>query len=74
MDILAKLNEKIDGLLKRYEELKKENENLKLEIENLKSLVEEKELETLQCKENLALKELELEEILSKIEAIFEKW
>jgi len=73
MDILAKLNEKIDSLLKNYEELKKENENLKLEIENYKNSLEEKESALLECQENMALKELELEEVLSKIEQILGK-
>jgi len=73
MDLLAKLNEKIDGLLKRYEELTKENEELKNELENTKSKLEEKEVELLECKENMALKELELEEVVGKIEAILGK-
>ena len=73
MDILAKLNEKINGLLKRYNSLKEENENLKLEYENIKALLEEKDLELLKCKEEIALKELEAEEILTKIETIIEK-
>ena len=73
MDILAKLNERIETLLKKYEELQKENEELKIELENTKNKLEEKDAELLECKENMALKELELEEVLSKIEAILGK-
>jgi len=73
MDLLAKLNEKIDNLLKNYEELKKENENLKLELENTKEKLAKTETELLECRENMALKELELEEVVGKIEAILGK-
>ena len=73
MDLLTKLNEKIDSLLKKYEELIKENEELKNELENTKNKLEEKEAELLECKEAMALKELELEEVLAKIENILGK-
>jgi len=73
MDLLTKLNEKIDNLLKNYEELQKENENLKLKLENNKELLAQKDTELLECKEQMALKELELEEVISKIEAILGK-
>ena len=68
MDILVKLSEKIDELLEKYEKLQRENNELKVEISNLKNLLEEKDLELLKCKEDMALKELEIEEILAKIE------
>jgi len=73
MDLLSKLNEKIDNLLKNYEELQKENENLKLALENNKELLAQKDSELLECKEQMALKEIELEEVVSKIEAILGK-
>ncbi len=73
MDLLTKLNEKIETLLKKYEEIQKENEELKIELENTKNILEEKDSELLECKEQMALKELELEEVLSKIEAILGK-
>ncbi|WP_456469856.1 hypothetical protein [Caminibacter sp.] len=73
MDLLSKLNEKIDGLIKKYEALQEENAKLNNELSNLKNTLEEKELELLECKENMALKELELEEVLAKIEAILGK-
>ena len=73
MDILAKLNEKIDFLLKAYEEVKAENEALKNELENTKEALAQKEASLLECQEAMALKEIELEEVLSKIEAILGK-
>ncbi len=73
MDILAKLNEKIENLIKKYESLQKENENLKIELQNTKQALEEKDAKLLECQEQMALKELELEEVLSKIEAILGK-
>ncbi|WP_024790103.1 hypothetical protein [Lebetimonas sp. JH292] len=73
MDLLTKLNEKIDGLLQKYEELTKENENLKLELDNIKEKLTKTESELLECRENMALKELELEEVVGKIEAILAK-
>ncbi len=73
MDLLAKLNEKIENLISNYETLQKENNELKTELENTKNSLEGKEVELLECKENMALKELELEEVVAKIEAILGK-
>ncbi|GAB6045176.1 hypothetical protein JCM11957_07740 [Caminibacter profundus] len=73
MDLLAKLNEKIEDLIKNYESLKEENEKLKLDLQNTKQQLEEKEASLLECQEAMALKELELEEVLAKIEAILGK-
>ncbi|MEO1928473.1 MAG: hypothetical protein ABGX26_07275 [Nautiliaceae bacterium] len=73
MDLLTKLNEKIDTLLTKYAELEKENENLKIELKNTQELLAQKESELLECQENMALKELELEEVVAKIETIIGK-
>ncbi|NPA12060.1 MAG: hypothetical protein GXO62_07445 [Epsilonproteobacteria bacterium] len=73
MDLLAKLNEKIETLLKNYEELQSENARLNNELNLIRETLEEKEVELLECKENMALKELELEEVLAKIESIIGK-
>jgi len=71
--LLAKLNEKIEDFVKNYESLKEENEKLKLDLQNTKQQLEEKEASLLECQEAMALKELELEEVLAKIEAILGK-
>ncbi len=73
MDLLSKLNDKIDGLIKKYEMLQEENAKLNTEISNLKHELEEKDLELMECKEQMAFKEVELEEVLSKIEFILGK-
>ena len=67
MSILTKLNEKIDSLLKAYEEIKSENEALKSELENIKAALAQKEASLLECEEGMALKEIELEEVLVKL-------
>jgi cell division protein ZapB len=73
MDLLAKLNEKIEGLIQKYEEAVKENEKLSTEIANLKQELEQKDSELMECKEQMALKEIELEEVVAKIESILGK-
>jgi cell division protein ZapB len=72
-DILTLLNEKIDGLLSKYNEATKKVEELETEVANLTSKKEELETENAELQENLALKDLELEEIVGKIEAILGK-
>jgi len=72
-DILTLLNEKIDGLLSKYEESNKKITELETEIANLKNKKEELETENAELKETLALKDLELEEIVGKIETILGK-
>jgi len=72
-DILTLLNEKIDGLLNKYSEATKKIEELEIEVLNLKNKKEELESQNAELQENLALKDLELEEIVGKIEAILGK-
>jgi len=72
-DILTLLNEKIDGLLNKYSEATKKIEELEIEVLNLKNKKEELESQNAELQENLVLKDLELEEIVGKIEAILGK-
>jgi len=72
-DILTLLNEKIDGLLSKYEEASKKVEEFMIEINNLKQEKEVIVKENEELKEALALKDLELEEIVGKIESILGK-
>jgi len=72
-DILSLLNEKIDSLLNKYAEAEKKILELETELNNVKEKNEELETNNFELKENLALKDLELEEILGKIEAIIGK-
>jgi len=72
-DILTLLNEKIDGLLAKYEEASKKAEELEVELNNIKQEKEVLNSENEQLKETIALKDLELEEIVGKIESILGK-
>ena len=72
-DILTLLNEKIDGLLSKYDEANKKIVSLETEILNLKEQKEELESKNAELQESLALKDLELEEIVGKIESILGK-
>jgi len=72
-DILSLLNEKIDGLLAKYENATKKVEELEGEVTNLTSKKDELETQNAELQETLALKDLELEEIVGKIESILGK-
>ena len=72
-DVLSLLNEKIDGLLAKYEEATKQIEELKTEVSNLEQKNDELQKENEELKEAIALKDLELEEIVGKIETILGK-
>ena len=69
-DLLTILNDKIDGVLKKYNEMEKRVEELELEKLNLENQNNELQTEILELKESLGLKDLELEEIVGKIESI----
>ena len=73
MDVLSLLNEKIDNLLAKYNEATKKIEALQNEMANLNAKKEELDAENSELKETLALKDLELEEIVGKIESILGK-
>ena len=73
MDVLSLLNEKIDNLLAKYNEATKKIEELQNEVANLSAKKDELEKNNAELQETLALKDLELEEIVGKIEAILGK-
>ena len=73
MDLLSLLNEKIDNLLNRYNEAIKKIDELETEIANQKAQNEQLQNENAQLQETIALKDLELEEIVGKIESILGK-
>ena len=68
--VLEKLNEKIDALLKNYESLKEENEQLRKELVTCKASNEAKDAQILKLQDEIAMKDLELEEIIMKVEQI----
>ncbi len=69
MDLLEKLSTKIDELLQKYENLKNENENLRRELVTCKAQNEEKDKEIERLSDELALKNLEIDEIIKRIES-----
>jgi cell division protein ZapB len=73
MDLLSLLNEKIDNLLNRYNVAIKKIDELETEIANQKAQNEQLQNENAQLQETIALKDLELEEIVGKIESILGK-
>lgn len=70
---IEKLSTKVDEVLRRYESLKAENDSLRQEVMTLKASAEAKDNQIIKLEEELSMKELEAEDIVSKIESIFAK-
>lgn len=68
MDIIEQLNSKIDAMVTRYESMKEENESLRNEIVSAKAQSEAKDSAITRLEEENALKDIEIEEIVKKIE------
>lgn len=66
MEILERLSAKIDGLKEAYEVLKRENDELKSQLSGSGSLQDE----VVKLKEELAQKDVEIEAIIEKVEAL----
>ena len=69
-DLISLLDERVTSLMKKYNELQNENENLKIELSNRDELINQKNMEISSLQEDLAIKDLELEEIVGKISSI----
>jgi len=67
---LERLDEKVTGILEKYNTLKSENANLQSQVASLKAEKELKDQEIAKLEDENAMKELEMEEIVSKIEGI----
>lgn len=65
---IEELNKKIDAMLSRYESIKDENQSLQNELLNAKAYSEAKDTQIKHLEEENALKDLEIEEIVKKIE------
>ncbi len=70
LDLMEKLSQKIDVLLQKYEALQKENETIKRELITCKAASEEKDKEIERLRDELAMKNMEVDEIIKKIESI----
>ncbi|BCD62848.1 MULTISPECIES: cell division protein ZapB [Nitratiruptor] len=68
IDLMEKLSQKIDDLLDKYTILKDENERLRTELVTCKAASEEKDKEIEKLRDELAMKNLEIDEIIKKIE------
>jgi len=66
--MIHELNEKIEAVISRYETVKTENEMLKKELLDLQESSQTKDATILKLEEANALKDLEIEEIVNKIE------
>ena len=67
--IIEQLNEKIDAMVSRYERMKNENSTLQNEVASVKAQSEAKDAQIRKLEEENALKEIEIEEIVKKIES-----
>lgn len=65
---IEQLNEKIDAMVSRYETMKNENETLRNEVVTLRVQSEAKDAEIRKLEDENALKDIEIEDIVKKIE------
>ncbi len=65
---IEELNKKIDAMLSRYESIKEENQALQNELLNAKAYSEAKDTQIKRLEEENALKDIEIEDIVKKIE------
>ncbi|WP_456390853.1 hypothetical protein [Hydrogenimonas sp.] len=68
--VLEKLDQKIDQVLQKCQELKNENEVLRNDVVRLKAEKELKDTEIEKLMDENSMKDLEIEEIVNKIESI----
>ena len=68
--VIEQLAEKIDALLARMKSLEEENARLRNELVAVKAQNEAKDAQIAKLNEELAMKDLEIEEVIGKIEAI----
>jgi len=68
LTVIEQLNEKIESMVTRYEVLKTENEKLRNEVVTSKGQSEAKDARIAKLEEDNALKDMEIEEIVKKIE------
>lgn len=67
--IIEQLNEKIDAMVSRYEMMKNENRALQNEVASAKAQSEAKDAQIRKLEGENALKDIEIEDIVKKIES-----
>ena len=70
LDLMEKLSDKIEELLAKYQELSQENDTLRRELLTCKAASEEKDKEIERLRDELAMKNMEVDEIIKKIESL----
>ena len=68
LTVIEQLNDKIGSMVARYEAMKAENETLRNEVVSAKGQSEAKDAQITKLEEENALKDIEIEEIVKKIE------
>ena len=68
------LSQKIDELLERYKDLVEQNEALRQEVVKAKALAEAKNVQISKLEHDLIHKNVNADDLLSKIEAVLSKW
>ena len=67
------LSQKIDELLERYKDLVEQNESLRQEVVKAKALAEAKNVQIAKLEHDLIHKNVNADDLLSKIEAVLSK-
>ena len=70
---IATLSQKIDELLERYKDLVAQNESLRQEVVKAKALAEAKNVQIAKLEQDLIHKNVNADDLLSKIEAVLGK-
>ena len=70
LPVIEQLSKKIDEVLAQMRTLKEENARLRNELVAVKAQNEAKDAQIAKLNEELAMKDLEIEEVIGKIEAI----
>ena len=70
---VSKLSQKVNDLLVRFEEMKSQNDTLRQEVVTLKAQHEAKNIQIEKLEEDLMNKDIESDDILSKIEEVLKR-
>lgn len=68
------LADKVNDLLVRFEDMKSQNDRLRQEVVTLKAQNEAKNLQIEKLEEDLMNKNIESDDIFSKIEEVLKRW
>jgi len=69
-----KLSEKVNDLLVRFEDMKAQNDTLRQEVVTLKAQNQAKNTQIEKLEEDLMNKDIESDDIFSKIEEVLKRW